>query len=245
MISAIAAGKAANQMFNTIVSRRRARGVDMGNITASCRFLRGKPQRRGKVETRGRKRAFTRRIVLATGAARRKFIKDTKGTRQAKWQAVRAKARVPVAHSSTVARAFAREGIGAKLRPIREKPQRSAEHGLERVDMCGKLWRWYVANFTDGIDLIMVNKKFEIPTTPAARAHLDKQKMHTQLRARSEGWQPHFTKPRATTHRRNLGGYAMVCAGISNCQVAMWGYCKKWNACVAADLYKGGRPSTH
>ena len=31
----------------------------------------------------------------------------------------------------------------------------------------------------------------------------------------------------------------MVCAGISNGRIALWEYCNKWNAQIAADMYKG------
>ena len=233
------AGKTASQVFVQLAKVRRSRGVDMVNITAVRRFMRGKSHRRGKVETRGRKRVFTRRNVLAMDATRRKFIKDTRGTRRAKWQMCRARARLPEAHTSTVARAFAREGIHVKLRPSRGKPQRTAEHEQERKDICGKMRRWPVERFTDGIDLIIDNKRFDTPTTPAARDHLAKQKLHAQLRTRGEGLQKYFTKPRAGIHRKNVGGSVMVCAGISNCKIVLWVYCKKWNAQVAVDTYKG------
>ena len=239
VVVALAAGKAAADFFNAIAKKRNGRRVEMVNITAIRRLMRGKSHRRGKLETRGRKRLFSRRNVFAMDAARRKFIKATKGTKQAKWDLIRAKARAPCAHRSTVARAFAREGLGVKLRRSREKPQRTAEHEKERVDLCGKMRRWPLKRFTEDIDLIIDNKRFDVPTTPLARAHLAKQRLCAQLRTRAEGLQANFTKPRANTHRRNLGGSVLVCAGISNCRVVLWEYCNKWNGQVSADMYKG------
>ena len=93
--------------------------------------------------------------------------------------------------------------------------------------------------FTEEIDLIIDNKKFDVPTTPAARAYQAKQNMHSQLRTPSEGLRKDFTKPRTGKQRRNLGGKLNVCAGLSGGRVVLWEYYKKWNAQVAVDMYKG------
>ena len=51
------------------------------------------------------KKRFARRNVLAMDTARRRFIKDTRGTRQATWDLVRSKAWAPwAAHSPPIAR---------------------------------------------------------------------------------------------------------------------------------------------
>ena len=124
-LTGLATGKTASQIFDMVAKKRAARGVAMVNITVIRRFLRGRTHRRGKVETRGRKRTLTRRNVVAMDAARRRIIKDTKGTRQATWDLARSKARAPKADRTTVARAFARERMGVKLRRLREKLQRA------------------------------------------------------------------------------------------------------------------------
>ena len=121
-LSGLAAGKTASQIYAMAAKKRVARGVAMVNITVIRRFLRSRTHRRGKVETQGRRRSFTRRNVLAMGTARRRFIKDTHGTRQATWDLVRSKARAPRAHRTTVARALARECMGVKLRRLHSPP---------------------------------------------------------------------------------------------------------------------------
>ena len=238
-MKSVGMGKSPTEVFKAISSQRSRRGVEMVNITAVRRFIRGRPHRRGKVEARGRKRKFSRRNVLAMDKARRSFIEATQGTRQATWDLVRSKARAPAAHRATVARAFAREGLDVKLRPCREKPQRTEEHEQERVEICGKMRRWPLKRFVEDIDLIIDNKKFSVPTTPEARAHLAKGRMRAQLRVRQEGLQKHFTKPKPTIHRKNLGGSVSVCAGIANSRLVLWEYYKQWNGQVAADMYKG------
>ena len=239
VLKSFASGMVAPQIFKQIATRRRAKGVEMLNVTAIRRFLRGKSHRRSKVETRGRKRIFTRKNVFAMDAARRSMIKKTRGAQQATWTALRTKARVPRADATTVARAFAREGLDVKLRRPREKPERTSEHEAERVEICDKMRRWPVDRFLDGFDMIMDNKKFNVPTTPDARHHMAKQELTGQLRTRAEGLKKHFTKPKAKEHRRNLGGAVNVCAGISNCRIVLWEYHSKWNGQVAAELYKG------
>ena len=68
-----------------------------------------------------------------------------------------------------MARAVTREGMGVKLRRCREKPQRATVHEQERVYLCNKMRRWPLKRLLEGIDLIIDNKRFEMPTTPAAR----------------------------------------------------------------------------
>ena len=75
-LSGFTAGKTTSQIFAMVAKKRVARGVAMVNITVIRRYLRGRTHRRGKVETRGRKRSFTRRNVLAVDAARQRLIKD-------------------------------------------------------------------------------------------------------------------------------------------------------------------------
>ena len=94
VMTAFAAGQTSIQIYDTIAKARTRRGVAMVNVTA----------RRAMVETRGRKRTYSRRNVLAMDAARKTFIKDTKGKFQAKWDAIRAKARAPGADRRTVER---------------------------------------------------------------------------------------------------------------------------------------------
>ena len=79
VLKSLASGVIVTQTFKQVAARRRARGVEMVSLTAIRRFLRGKSHRRSKVETRGRKRVFTRKNVLAMDAARRKMIQRTRG----------------------------------------------------------------------------------------------------------------------------------------------------------------------
>ena len=110
-VQASAKNETPNAVFDMLQNARRRQGVAMVNITVVRRFLKGTTHKRGKEETRGRKRIYSRRNVLSMNAARRKYIKGTKGTKQATWKLVIRKARGPRADATTAARAFAREGL--------------------------------------------------------------------------------------------------------------------------------------
>ena len=86
-------------------------------------------------------------------------------------------------------------GLGVKLRRSREKPQRTPEAEAEHEGSCGCTRKWPVAKFIRGVGMIIDNKRFDVPTTPEARLYQSKAKVVAQLRTRSEGSQPAFTKP--------------------------------------------------
>ena len=160
-----AKGKTVADIYEALYKRRAAKNVGMVKIIVARRFLRGKTHKRGRVEARGSKRSLTRRNVMAMDKARRNFIDKTKGTRQATWDLTHEKGRAPMAHRTTMVRLFARCGVDVKLRRCREEPGRTAAMEKEPgicVARCA-------IGLSDDIDLIMDNKKFEVPTTLEAR----------------------------------------------------------------------------
>lgn len=210
-LQAMARKSTSLQIYDLLERARVRRGIQMVNLTVVRRFLKGATHKRGAKETRDRKRIYSRRNVLTMNAARRKFIQATKGTKQVKWDLIVRKARVPRAHRTTAARAFAREKINVKLRRSREKPQRTEEQEKERTAMCGKMGRWPLMRFTNKLDMIMDCKLWNTPLTAEARSHLQKQQVVSQLQTPAEGIQKHFTKPSAKRHRKNFGGCVSVC----------------------------------
>ena len=165
VLAAHASGKTTPQIHALIQKLRDKQGVAMVNITVPRRYLRGVTHKRGKVESRGRKRAVTRRNVVSMSAARRKIVKGTGGTCQVKWSQIMAKGRSPRVHATTAARAFAREGLDVKFRRSREKPQRAPDVERERAELCGRLRHWSTARFVDGIDMTIDNKRLMFPRT--------------------------------------------------------------------------------
>ena len=218
-------------------SRQRIRVAPL-DITVVRRFLKGKTHRRGVVEKRGRKRSWTRANVLKANAVRKDKIKKHPG-KYIKWDKIVKGSRVPQVHRSTAQRAFEREQIPVKFRPCREKPQLKPEHVEERQRICGTLRRKSVEYFCDEIDMIMDNKMFPTPTTQEGRLHVQLQRKTGNLRTPGEGLQAEMTKPNAKRHRKYVGGYAHVCAGVSGGKIIMWEYYSKWNGKAAADMYRG------
>jgi len=108
-LQASAKGQTPMAVFDTLEKARQRKGVAMVNLTVVRRFLKGSTHKPGKKEARGRKRIYSRRNVLSMNAARRKYIKETKGTKRATWKLVIRKGRVPKADTTTAARAFTRE----------------------------------------------------------------------------------------------------------------------------------------
>ena len=145
-------------MHSRLKKRRDRQDIATPDLTTVRKFLKGKTHRRGRVDKRGRKPIFSRRNVLAMNRARVALIKKCKNTKQVLWDSIMQKARVPKGDRTTAAKAFAREDIHVKLRPMREKPQRKPEHEAERMHLCGKIRRYPDDYFSETVDMIIDNK---------------------------------------------------------------------------------------
>jgi hypothetical protein len=239
MIKLASAGKPPVEIHASLRERRESADVAVPDLTAVRKFLKGKTHKRGKTETRGRKRTLTRRNVKTMDITRRALVKLGKGN-QVKWDQIVRTSRVPRVHRTTAARAFLTEGVKARWRRCREKPQRTLEQEAERKLLCGRMRRWPLSRFTDDIDLIIDNKKWDIPTTARAREYMRRQNVVGQIRTPGEGLEKMFTKPNNKRHRLNPGGGAHVCAGVSNCRIVLWEYFGgRWNGEKAAEMYRG------
>ena len=177
-------------------------------------------------------------MVLKMNMKRKALIKNSNSQREVRWQDIVKAARVAKGHRSTVKRAFDREKIPVAARRLREKPQRSKEHAKERRLFCEKWGSKPPSYYVKDVDLIIDNKRFDIPTTERARQHLAQQQVRFHLRTPGEGLKPEFTKPGRKKNRMNTGSTVVVCAGISNGKVVLWHYLKNWNGEVAASLYR-------
>ena len=149
------------------------------------------------------------------------------------------KARVARVHATTAKRALAAAGINVAARAPRHKPQRKEEHLEERREVCRRWRRLPIDYFLNHVALIIDNKRWSVPMTEDARAHLQKLKVRFHLRTRSEGLAPGFTKPHAKKHQRNTGASVCVCAGIHGDRVVLWKYIDgPWGASAAESLYR-------
>lgn len=224
-----------------IINRERGkRGIQPTGIDAIRRALRGTTHAPGKPERRGRKPLLGKRAVRSLNAARKKLIKDAKGESEVHWKQVIKAARIKKVHRSTVKRAFQREGIPVAWHRPREKPMRAGPEERERETRCGE-WKDLPAKyFTDRIDMIIDNKKFDVPATDRGAAYLKQLRVRGHLRTPQEGLQEGFTRVNPRRNRVNTGGSLNVCAGISGGRVVLWHYLPhRWSGQEAAKLFKG------
>ena len=127
-------------IHSKIVAARRRRHADPVDITTIRRAMRGKTHQLDGIETRGRKRAWTRANVFQANKVGKDNIKKHH-PKYVKWDNVVKSSRAPQIHRSTAQRSFKRKGINVLFRPCREKPQLTTEHIHERGEICGVLVR--------------------------------------------------------------------------------------------------------
>ena len=109
---------------------------------------------------------------------------------------------------------------------------------LDMLRYCEE-WSSKPPSYFEKLDLIIDNKKWEIPTTARARKYLNQQRVRFHIRTPAEGSMPQYTKPNRKKNRLNTGAAANVCAGVSKGRIVLWEYLpEKWNGQAAADLYK-------
>ena len=194
---------------------------------------------RGLREKRGRKPKLTRTHVRKLDAARKRLIKEANGEHEVTWSQILRSARTPKIARSNILNAFRRCGVNVTARRPREKPQRDESHAAQRVHICRSLLRKPINYLTDQVDLMIDNKRFDVPTSCRAKRRMKQGRVRYHIRTRAEGVAAGFTKPGRKKNRYNTGGSVNVCAGICNGKVVLWEYLSTWNGKAAADLYRG------
>lgn len=228
------------EVHKLLVQRRRKAGQVAPDLTNVRRFLKGETHKVGQEETRGAKRTYTRRAVLAMEKARLRLIKKADGEEEVTWPKIQKNARVKQADPTTVARSFKREGLQVERHTPREKPLRTPEHEAERKEYCRTRRKVKKDHYLKKVDMYIDNKHWKVPATARSRRYLRMRKVRFHLRKRSEGLKPGFTKPGGKRHAMNTGGMLSLVAGISNCKVVLWHYMDgRWDGEVAAKVYRG------
>jgi len=220
-------------------ARRKRSHKDAPDLTTVRRAVRGVTHLAGRKEKRGRKRKLGPLTLRRIDKARKDLVKKAAGEHEVHMDQIMSKARVRNVDPSTVSRAL--HQLGVEWRAPREKPARSKEDMQERVSICSK-WKYLPEDyFTDKLDLIMDNKKFDVPTYARAARYQKMRRVRGHYRKKSEGLSPEFVKPSARKNKLNPGAKVEVCAGIIDCKVKLWHYLGSGNWCgeKAAKLYRG------
>ena len=228
----------AKEIWTQLKLHRDSASIDMPKIWAVRRAMAGVTHKRGRSETRGRKKKLTEAQVTRLVDKRRQLVQKVKGGRYVSTTEVVMKSRVPAVHRTTALRYLRERGIA--WRRMREKPPRTIAHEEDRKEVC-RIWRKRPATFwTEHVDLIIDAKKFPVPGSAAAAHRLRQQKVRGVLRTRKEGVEKGFTRPSITKHKFNAGGHVHILAGICGDKVVLWEEIGgKWGGQRAADMYAG------
>ena len=235
-------GKSSTDIHARIVRDRGRKGVQPPELQAITRAIMGRTHRRGAKEMRGRKPKWSPAHAHKVNNTRKRLYKEADGEEELHWADVIKKARVPKIHPSNALHHFKKAGIPVAARRPREKPMRDAKVKRERAKKSRKMAKKPYRFYTDDLDAIIDNKKFEIPSTVRGKKYKKMRAVRFHLRTPSEGIKQGFTKPSAKKNRVNLGGYVSVCAGIINNRIKIWHYLptdRNWSAEVAEELYNG------
>ena len=234
-------GKTPLQIHAWLWRTRQRKGIVGPNITNVRKALQGKAYKNGVAETRGVKRKLTRKQVLKLDGVRKRLLKQADSEDKVTWTHVLRKGRLAMKVTErTLAKNFQDEGLDVKWRPARDSQDLTADDKKERKLICGK-WRFLPNDyFPKKVDAIMDMKKFAVPTHNRAFRFVKKRRVKGHIRTRGEGSASYCRKPNTRKNKVNPGGSVNICAAIMNGRLHLWhDVGKKWNAEVAASLYRG------
>ena len=161
------------------VHQRLKRGRDQRNLaTPNIKQVRkamaGKTFKLGVAETRGAKRKLSKRNVRRLNTVRKDLIKKAKGEREVHWQDIIKAARVPQVSPKTARENLKAAGYDITRRAPRLKPLRTEAHEQARVVTCGKWSRWPATYWTDSVDMIIDNKKWDLPLSKSGKTFCER-----------------------------------------------------------------------
>jgi hypothetical protein len=234
-----AAGVTTPAMHERLAKQRRRTRQEVPDITTVRRALKGTTHKRGRSETRGRKRKLSATTLKKIDVTRDKEYEKVGGEGEIPLDTIRKRARAPEIHRTNVARSLERAGLGVKFRSPRQKPMRAAADEADRKRKCNKYRKLPSSFWQKTVVLYMDNKRWDIPTTAKGKRFLKMKKVRGHWRKRSEGLKKYYTKPNVKKHKVNVGGSVNVCAGIIGGRVRVWHYLPtRWCGDEAANVYK-------
>ena len=133
-----AAGVTIPAMHERLAKQRRRTRQEVPDITTVRRAAKGTTHKRGRLETRGRKRQLSATMLTKIDATRGEEYEKVGGEGGTSLDTIRKRARAPELHRTNVARNLERAGFGVKFRPPRQKPMRAAADEADRKRKCNK-----------------------------------------------------------------------------------------------------------
>jgi hypothetical protein len=124
-------GKTMQEIRGSLGSKRARRGLKPPGLSTVRKAAKGVTHKRSVVETRGRKKKLSPKVVRNMNKVRKALQKTKKGLSATTWATIIKKSKAPKVHRSTALKAFAENGINVRLRPSRAKPIRTKDHVLK------------------------------------------------------------------------------------------------------------------
>ena len=122
-----------DDMYIELASSRDAQGIAPVCISSIRKALNGVTHRRGRSESRGRRRKVRKRGVEASDRTRRRLLVKASEEEEASWAQVIKSSRVKPVDPTTARRRLAAAGKDVKFRWPRAKPERTADDMVQRV----------------------------------------------------------------------------------------------------------------
>ena len=223
--------------LRVVNAKREAAGIeDLIHKTTLHRFVNSKTHRRGRKETRGRKKLLTKADLLKLEQTRRRLIK-TSQKRVCYADVLKASGLKRKASQRTIEDGLREKGV--RFRAPREKIYITADDAKTRLKVCNQWLKKPASYWSRSVRAYVDNKAWPAPLTPKQRAHYRQTRITGHLRKASEGIEKGFTKPR-TKHSWTGVPSITVAAAVNKKRVIMWHTLDKpWNGTTAADMYQG------
>ena len=221
-----------------INAARAKRKIAELNKSSIYRFVSGTTHARGRSETRGRKRALSKKDVSKLDKTRKRLLKEADGAYRVTYKDIQTEADLDDACGSrAVQEAFRAQGV--RFRPPRRKVCLAEKDAKERLRVAKEWVKRPKAFWAKQVHAYVDNKAFPMPLTPAQRTRYQKSRVTGHLRKPEEGVTRGCTKPR---DKHSFVGFpsVTVSAAVAKDKVVMWSIVQKsWNGKTAADMYKG------
>ena len=212
----------------------------IGNISLSAvwRCLAGTTHKRGRTETRGRKKELTKRDLKILDQTRRRLLRETNSQRRVEYRHVLAEA-LPMLSCTPSQRTVEQKmrERGVYFRNARRKIYIGERDAKVRLTICKK-WAKRSAAYWRGKTYID-HKKFPRPLTPSQRKRYMQTRVPGHLRTRAEGIARGCTRPRDAHTFLGVPSTTIGAAAAVDKMILWNEEGPKWNGATAAAFYKG------
>ena len=228
----------ATDALKAVNEARRRNGVAPVHKSSVHRYVRGVTHKRGRAETRGRKRALSPLQVRALNGARLRLLKRSDNDHQVLYADIQEEAGLSGVVCKRVCEDALR-GEGVRFRKPRSKIYLTEEDAKRRKSTCESWLKHPPSFWSRNVHAYVDNKSWVMPLTPKQRRKYKQTLITGHLRKASEGTRRGCTKPRQQHSFLGIPS-ATVTAAVAKDSVILWHVHEKpWNGQAAAETYQG------